>query len=515
MAKLQELRPPFQTGVIDIGAHAVRLDIYEVDRQWKFELLETLSRPLNLGIDVFRNGFVSVDNMDKLIAIASDYLSKLNEYNAVVSRVIATSAIREAFNKELIIDRFRDCGMKLEILEGTNEATLTFLAVRDALSDKPVSEIADSLMLILGTGSLFVIGISGNRMRYCEEIPTGTLRTSDTSGSSIPPLEQLKEQLRSQHIMRRIEENFPASPDKNINLVIIGNSARKLASLAGYAPKNKTDFVEIPQKSLIKTLENCEVNPKKLFRDPAGEDGAEVLAAAVIVKHFFEQLPFKKVLCPGVTTRSAVIADWIRHFRTPDVEPFRHDLATVCSAIGKKYGFDAPHAASVAAASSRLFEKLRHYFSFPEHSALLLEAASYLHDIGRFVDTRQHHRHSWYLVSNTQLPGITASEHRIVAAMARYHGKTMPRETHAEYAALSQEERLAVLKLSAILRVADALDSRRNGELSDFKPVLRARTLKLVTNAVDINSEKYNLKQKGALFEQVFGLELKLENNDL
>ena len=91
----------------------------------------------------------------------------------------------------------------------------------------------------------------------------------------------------------------------------------------------------------------------------------------------------------------------------------------------------------------------------------------------------------------------------------------MPRETHAEYAALSQEERLAVLKLSAILRVADALDSRRNGELSDFKPVLRARTLKLVTNAVDINSEKYNLKQKGALFEQVFGLELKLENNDL
>ena len=190
-------------------------------------------------------------------------------------------------------------------------------------------------------------------------------------------------------------------------------------------------------------------------------------------------------------------------------------MTTVCSAIGKKYGFDAPHAASVAAASSRLFEKLRHYFSFPEHSALLLEAASYLHDIGRFVDTRQHHRHSWYLVSNTQLPGITASEHRIVAALARYHGKTMPRETHAEYAALSQEERLAVLKLSAILRVADALDSRRNGELSDFKPVLRARTLKLVTNASDINSEKYNLKQKGALFEQVFGLELKLENNDL
>ena len=108
-----------------------------------------------------------------------------------------------------------------------------------------------------------------------------------------------------------------------------------------------------------------------------------------------------------------------------------------------------------------------------------------------------------------------SSRRVIVAAAVRFHGKTLPRESHPEYAALSADEKVAVLKLAAILRVADALDLRSGEKFPEMKVVLRGRTLTLASDAPELNSRRSSLNVKGELFEQVFGLELKLLNGDL
>lgn len=509
------LRPPFQTGVIDIGAHSVRLDIYELDRFWRMERLETLSRPLNLGTDVFRNGFISAENVSKLLNIADRFREKLAEYDVGYFQVIATSALREAFNKELIADRFRDIGMELEIIGGTNEATLTYQAAKEVLQDKCKNSLSRAVMLILGSGSLFVIGIVNSLMCFCEEVPTGTMRISDAIGNAAPPLEQLRESLKSLRILRRLDECMPAGKAGDTSLVIIGNTARKLASLGGNAPGGDDDCAVFEYREFGKLLKDCSSMEKKRFRKLDADETAELNSACVIIEHFFEHNSFKDVICPGVTTRGALMKNWIRKQRNPADEPFRADLAAVCSAVGKKYDFDAEHARCVAAASAKLYAKLHHCFSFPDNSALLLEAAAYLHDIGRFVDIRKHQKHSWYLVANTQLPGISDSEHRVIAAMVRYHGKSMPRENHPEYSALSASEKVAVLKLAAILRVADALDVGHEQDWKSIKCVLRGRIFYIIVEGADIVSKKYALKLKGGLFEQVFGLELKIQDSEI
>ena len=242
---------------------------------------------------------------------------------------------------------------------------------------------------------------------------------------------------------------------------------------------------------------------------------AEVSAAAAIIGFFFNQMNCKQILCPGTTTRGAVLRDWIRRCREPGEEAFRSDLASVCGAIGKRYDFDREHAKSVAGYCGVLYSKLRHYYSLPEKSSLLLEAAAYLHDIGRFVDARHHQKHSWYLISNTQLPGVSKSEHRIIAAVSRYHGKSVPRENHPEYSALSADEKVAVLKLAAILRLADALDNRAEGAHMEIKPVIRGKVLRILTDSEISGARRYDVKLKGELFEQVFGLEIKVLENEL
>lgn len=510
-----ELRPPFQTGVIDIGAHMVRMDVYELDRAWKVDKLESMSRPFNLGSDVFRNGYVPVESIVKLVDTVEKYRKKIVEYGTPFYRIIATSAVREAYNKELIADRFREAGMNLEILEGAAEATLSYLAVRDTLPEKFSSSLRNAVMLIMGSGSLFVIGIVNNLMRFCEEMPTGTLRMNDALGSSDPPLEQLRELLRSQRILRRLQEGMQLDGNIPVSLVLVGNSARKLASLADSAPDGEKDWVQLNTKDFSRILEECEAGSKKIFKKFEPDEAMELSGAAVIVRHFFNTLHCKDIFCPGMTTRGAVLRDWVRQLRFPGVDPFRADLAAVCASIGHKYDFDALHAANVATISALILNKLRAFQSFPEHAGLLLEAASYLHDIGRFIDARRHHRHSWYLITHTKLPGLTASEQRIVAAAVRFHGKTLPRDSHPEYAALSADEKVAVLKLAAILRVADALDLRSGDKFPEMKVVLRGRTLNLISDSPELNARRCSLKVKGELFEQVFGLELKLVNGEL
>ena len=509
------LSPPLQTGVIDIGAHTVRLDIYEINRQWQLEKLESMSRPFNLGVDVFRNGFVAVENISKLVDIVEQYRQKIFEYGSGNYRIIATSAVREAFNKELIADRFREAGMYLEILEGAAEATLSYQAVRDTRPVRFETALNNAVMLIMGSGSLFVIGVVGGLMRFCEELPTGTMRMSDSVSDSGQPLEQLRELLKSQRILRRLEEGMRLVPDTPVSLVLVGNSARKLASLDSNAPTRENEWVLLDSKKFESLMADCENCNRKLFKKIDPDEAAELSAAAVIIRHFSNHLRCEDIFCSGMTTRGAVLRDWVRCCRIPGVEPFRADLAAVCGAIGRKYDFDAVHAANVAAASSLLFTKLRSFFSFPEHTGLLLEAASYLHDIGRFIEARHHHRHSWYLITHTKLPGLTASEQRIVAAAVRYHGRTMPRESHPEYSSLSADEKVAVVKLAAILRVADALDLRGGSDLPPIKLVLRGRVLNICADIPELNARKYIVKAKSELFEHVFGLEIKLQNGEV
>lgn len=508
------LSPPLQAGVIDIGAHTVRLDIYEINRQWQLEKLESLSRPFNLGVDVFRNGFVDVENISKLVGIVELYRRKIMEYGNENYRIIATSAVRESFNKELIVDRFREAGMNLEILEGSAEATLSYLAVRDSCPGKFKTALERSVMLIMGSGSLFVIGIEDGVMQFCEELPAGTMRISDSVGSSEEPLQQLRDALKSLRIIRRLEEAMKLASDVPVSLVLVGNSARKLASLDDSSPAGENDWVLLDGKIFSRTLEDCENPERKLFKKMNPDEVAELSAAAVIVSHFSNNLNCKNIFCSGMTTRGAVLRDWVRGCRMPGVEPFRGDLAAVCGAIGRKYDFDPLHAANVAAVSSLFFTKLRSFFSFPEHSGLLLEAASYLHDIGRFIEAKHHHRHSWYLINHTKLPGLTASEQRIVAAVVRYHGRTTPRESHPEYSSLSADEKVAVLKLAAILRVADALDLRCGMELPPVKLVLRGRVLTLCSDLPELSSRRFNLKNKSGLFEQVFGLDIRIQGGE-
>ena len=125
--------------------------------------------------------------------------------------------------------------------------------------------------------------------------------------------------------------------------------------------------------------------------------------------------------------------------------------------MAEKYHVDLAHAQTVADVALRLFDELRPDHGLGPRHRLLLHVAGLLHEVGGFVSNRSHHKHSYYLIANSEIFGLNRDEIVLAAHVARYHRRSGPKPSHPEYMALPREARVTVNKLAAMLRVADAL----------------------------------------------------------
>ncbi len=184
----------------------------------------------------------------------------------------------------------------------------------------------------------------------------------------------------------------------------------------------------------------------------------------------------------------------------------RKHVLRVARATGRKYQHDVNHAEQVAKLSLQLFDLLQEEHGCTQRHRLILEVAALLHDIGAFVSANSHHIHTMYLIRNTEFAGLSSEEIELIAVVARYHRKSMPKASHPEYAALSPEDRLVVSKLAAILRVADALDRVHDQSLGKIKFKLSETSLVCIpSRRVATSAEQVALSEKGDLFEVMYG----------
>ena len=502
----------FQTGIIDVGAHSVRLEIFEVRPDGSAVVLESLTRATRLGIDVFRTGFVSPETAGGFSAIMCDYAARLKEYGISRVRAFATSAIREARNRELVIDRIRhDSGIEVEILESSKEIELIALAMQEYFrKDSRFTSDGQILAMVIGSGSIFAMLVKDGNLCFSEEIPMGTDRLAELFGEGFVTIEQFSEELRSLDIPQRLAESTGFCFDDPVHFVTMGAAPRMLTGVNAESLFMTPE--EILQKMSFFSRSPIEEISKSL--NVSADDASAAFGAAVMLECFLKTFNAKSFSCLSISTREAAVELLVRQEIKGEKEPFRGELRSICHALGHKFGFDAVHAQTVARSAAAIMEKLQEDFQFPPRAAMLLETAALLHDIGRFVDTRDHNLHSAYLISATQLPGLSREEHQIVAMTAGAHRGDVERAMlRSGSRTLLPEHRVLVLKLAAILRVADALDCARKGRFSELVMNRQGLLLELRGKGSGFHSEVRELALKGELFSQVFGIKVRIVEN--
>jgi len=179
--------------------------------------------------------------------------------------------------------------------------------------------------------------------------------------------------------------------------------------------------------------------------------------------------------------------------------------------LGRRYDLDEPHAVRVADLALSLFDQTRDLHALGEAERILLEAAAILHDVGLYVSMSKHHKHSYYLISESDLVGLDRREREMVANVGRYHRKAHPTMKHPSFAALSTEDRSVVERLAAILRAADVLDREHRQKVRAVKVRRGDDEVLLELEAEgDLLLERWAARRKFHLFETVFGVKLTL-----
>jgi exopolyphosphatase/guanosine-5'-triphosphate,3'-diphosphate pyrophosphatase len=294
--------------------------------------------------------------------------------------------------------------------------------------------------------------------------------------------------------------------------VVAGSDARLASTHVGREINEhcrviaRNDFIAFADKVRNYTIEECIQKFGITYFE------AEAFIPGILVlKLFIEQTGAAQVVVPFVSIREGYLIDIALGVDSELQEEFYSQIIASAVNMGRKFHFDEAHARHVARLCMILFDALTKEHGMDRRQRMILETAAILHDIGNFIKASSHNKHGQYIVSNSEIFGLPRDELDIIANVIRYHRGDHPSQSDIEYISLQREERILVLKMTSILRVADSLDRGHTQQIKNLTVDRRAETIALHAKGVyDISLELMALEEKAGLFQDVFGYKIYL-----
>jgi exopolyphosphatase/guanosine-5'-triphosphate,3'-diphosphate pyrophosphatase len=520
---------PRPAAVIEIGSTGIRLLLAEyndVTGEWK--VLDQAGKPVALGRDVFTSGAVGRESFAECLSVLQGFAEQLGAWGIQEKEVhiIATSALRAARNKDIFTDRFRrETGLDLTVVEGIEENRLMYLAVRFAIKNGvPQFWRSNSMILDVGGGSTEIMLLRRGKMVAAHSLKLGTILIDQKvrlgTGSARFIDRYLKENVRNTQEFLNDEMDL-----SNIRfLAAAGSDARQAARHIG---KDLNEHCRIIKKEdflcFVKSVENYTVEDCVERLDIPFVDAEGFVPGLLIYRTFLERLSAEELIVPAVSVREGYLIDLARGIDRELQKDFYSQISAGAVSLGRKYRFDEEHSRHVTELCLVLFDALAEDHGMNSRDRMLLEAAAILHDIGMFIRGSRHQRHGQYIVANSEIFGLKQEDLDIIGNVIRYHREELPSPTDIDYIALQREERILVLKMAAILRVADSLDRGHSQRIRGITVEKRGDALVIHSapagtlledsriNYRDFSLEQIGLKEKAGLFQDVFGYKVMLE----
>ncbi len=484
---------------IDVGTNAVRLELARPDAEGSLETLHQERDPIRPGEGVFTSGEMPEETADRLLSTLRRYAALCRRHKARV-RAVATSAMRDARNREEIVRRVRDeAGLNLEVVSGKEEARLICLGV---LHRKPAH--TRSLLVDIGGGSTEVVLATGERPDDLWSLALGSVRLTemfDAAGKVTPKQLRLMRSYVEEQLRKGIPERMP-----NLPRVALGSSGT-INAVVGFAASEGTAHVSVRQlTNAVETLAELTPERRRKRFDPRRAD--IIVAGATVLERVARHLGVETVTGVNRGLRDGLLVDLM--YRQDETRE-DHSLADAAVAMGRRLVFDEKHARQVALLSLTLFDDLAALHQLPLSSRPYLETAALLHDVGNAVSYERHHKHTYYLIHNGDIPGLADRERELVARVARYHQRSPPELNHSGMEGLSTTEARLVRKLATLLRVANALDSSHHQPVKELRAVNGRDAVSLhFKSRQPVDLELWTVERETALFRRVFGKRLTL-----
>lgn len=514
-----ELTP--QTGTapvvaaIDIGSNAIRMAVAQILSDGKIDVLEKVHRAVRMGQDTFRQGRVGGQSMRAAVDILRAYQELLKTYRVDRVRAVATSALREATNADNVLDRiFLACRLNVEIISIAEESRLTVDAVRYALGDMPGIQQGKTLIADVGGGSTLLTMLEDGKIANSVGLRLGAVRLNENlavdRASPEESLDILRHQIRS--AVESAKRSLPIGQCDSF--VAVGGDVRFAARQVGEATSFDGVYM-VRQDAFQGLLQRCQHLPSAKLTSRYGlpiEEAETLIPALLAYSELLKSVDTEEMIVSNVSMRDGLLLELARDVTGQEDLVLQEGVIQAARALAERYRADMGHADVTAELSVRLFDHLKPDHALGHRYRLLLRVAALLHEVGGFVSPMAHHKHSYYLISNSEIFGLTRQEMQVIALVARYHRRSPPKTSHTEYTTMSRESRVIVNKLAAILRVADSLSRGTIRHADQVRFVRQGDELLVqVTGGDDWVLERRALALKSDMFEDVYGMKVRLE----
>ena len=500
---------PQLVAVLDMGASAIRLVIAEMAAGGHIRIIEEVSRGTQLGRDSFSSGAITPQTTDATLAALAGFGQIMRNYGVERVRAVATSAVREARNRDLFLDRILgETEFAFEIINEAEENRLLFLAVRQATRAGTAFKGDWTLLPEVGGGSTSLMLLRRGRPNRSGVYALGAVR--------------LRQQLDLRHqshdvqvaLLKRSIANVVAEIrleiplDRITHAIAIGGDVRFAASQIAEGDV-EADVREISREAFIAFCDEIErLDEDQLadrFRLPAVEADT-LIPALMIYRTLLAETAATRLVVADASLRAGVLLDLSARKGPEAAQEFEGQVLASAEALGQKYRFDRAHGRHVATLATKLFDDLRGEHRLSNRARLLLQVAALLHDVGVYVSLRGHHKHTLYLVASSQIFGLSDEETQVVANIARYHRRGTPQDTHVRYIALDRRDRLIVNKLAALLRVANALDAEHLQKVKELRLVQHDKAWIVELHGTgDLTMEQLAASARADMFLETFG----------
>ena len=501
---------------VDIGSNSVRMEAAEVNDGEPPRILASEREVTRLGASVFRTGRVSQEAMEFLSGVLGRMAAIYRKLDVIGVRAVATAAIRDASNQQEFLARASAAlGSDVEIISGQEEARLIHLGVHTRWPH-PKERF---LIIDIGGGSAEIILSEHERIEMAFSKPLGALRLQELFLRSDPPKASDLHRL-DQYVSERIDSAVRRMGNAHIDRVVgTSATASALVCAANQIPRSRRDEADRHRatttqiRKLYRDLSQMDVAARQKVVGIGPKRAEIIVPGSAVLLRVLEAVNMPALFYSGAGVRDGIIADLSARRVGSELAQLSTEQRAVVENMAERYGVSLRHARKVARLAAELFASLAGLHKLPAHYGRLLEAASCLHDIGHFVSDTRHHKHSYYLVANSDMPGFTEDEREIIANLCRYHRKAAPAAEHSNLQGLKTEARRAVALLMPLLRLADSLDRSHGQIVRSVDGRLRENDVLVTLHAApdaDLDLEVWAAERTSDLFQQVYGRPISL-----
>jgi len=501
---------------IDIGSNSIKLVVVDAAASDSFAVLAREREVVRLGHETLLKGHLGRDAILRATDCIKRFRAIAEARGAETIVAIATASVREANNAPNFIKAVEQkAGVRVEVLSGIEEARLIGLAAAHGCEFKE----ATNLNIDIGGGSTEISIFRNGVPLTLISMKLGAVGLTERFIRSNPPKAKELAELKAE-IGGALER--PAREIRGVSwgdatgtsgtILTIGATLRKqnisTSDLKNQGAQPTEASINLNQLSQLNTMVAGLSSEARQALGISAQRSEIIVAGGQILEGAMRALGIKSLRTCDWALREGVIIDRLRELEDqsrPPVPDFADRKLRGVHAVGKRFGYEESHSHQVARISEKIFDSLAKREGLTRHQRLLLSAAALLHDVGYHIAHDSHHKHSFYLIANSELTGFSESERAVIANIARYHKGSLPKDSHPPYALLNPVDKQTVSRLAGILRIADALDRRHDSRVRaiNCRRDRNVLTIQLLS-PLECENELLEASSRADLLEDVF-----------